>query len=77
VLTVDGTRLADALASEALAVVVLGPLVGVLAVVVTAPVTAAVAAAVVVREAGAREPVDPRRFRSRTERELWEDELED
>jgi uncharacterized membrane protein len=77
VLTVDGTGIADALTSEPVATVVLGALAGMVAVVVTAPVTAALAAAVVMREAGARDPSDPRRFRSRTERELWEDALDD
>jgi uncharacterized membrane protein len=77
VVTVDGTGVGDALTSEAVATVVLGALVGVLAVVATAPATAAIAAAVVVREAGERASPDPRRFRSRAERELWEHGLDD
>jgi uncharacterized membrane protein len=72
VLTDDGVRIVDALSSEPIATVVLGALVGVLAVLVAVPVTAALAAAIVVREAGNRGPDDPRRFRSRAERDIWD-----
>jgi uncharacterized membrane protein len=63
----------DALRGEVLAVEVVRAAVGVLALAAAVPLTAALAATVVVREAGSRSPGDPRRFRSRHERDLWGD----
>lgn len=62
----------DALRGEVVAVEVARALAALVALAAAVPLTAALAAAVVVREAGARAPADPRRFRSRAEREIWD-----
>jgi uncharacterized membrane protein len=66
----------DAVRGEVLAVEVVRALVGLLALAAAVPLTAALAATVVVREAGRRAPVDPRRFRSRHEHRLWDEDAE-
>lgn len=66
--------LAVAYAGAALPIVVF--LAGIAGLCLTVPLTVAVAAAVVVREPRKRRPDDPRRFRSRHERDLWEDPTE-
>ncbi|MCU1373425.1 MAG: YibE/F-like protein [Actinomycetia bacterium] len=65
----------DAVRGEVVAVEVVRALVGLLALSAAVPVTAALAAAIVVREAGSTGSVDPRRFRSKAERDIWD--LED
>lgn len=59
------------LGGEVLAVEVARALAGAVALAVAVPLTAALAAVVAVREAGARRPGDPRRFRTRHERDIW------
>jgi uncharacterized membrane protein len=62
----------DPLVEEPVAVVLLAALVGLIAIAATALVTAALAALVAVREAGGPAPADPRRFRAKAERDLWD-----
>ena len=64
----------DAVQGEVVAVEVVRAAVAVLALALTVPLTAAMAAGVVVGEARRRSPGDPRRFRSRHERRIWEDD---
>lgn len=63
----------DGLRSEDVAVELGRVLAGIAGLCLTVPLTVAVAAAVVVREPRKLRPDDPRRFRSRRERDLWED----
>jgi uncharacterized membrane protein len=62
----------DPLVVEPVAGVLLTGLVGLVAIGLTAIATAALAALVAVREAGTTAPDDPRRFRAKAERELWD-----
>lgn len=73
-LSAGDQRVVDAVQGEVLGVEVVRALVAVLALGATGPITAAVAAAVVVGEARRPSAGDPRRFRSRHERRLWEDD---
>lgn len=63
--------LVGSLETEELAVEVVRGAVGVLALGSVVPLTATVAAAVIVLESRKRGPDDPRRFRSRKERDIW------
>lgn len=66
----------DGVRSEDVAVELGRVLAGIAGLCLTVPLTVAVAALVVVREPLKRRPDDPRRFRSRGERDLWEDPTE-
>ena len=71
-LTAGDQSVLAAVRGETVALEVVRALVGLAALAAAVPLTAALAAVVVVREAGGEERNDPRQFRSRSERRLWE-----
>jgi uncharacterized membrane protein len=74
-LSAGDQRVVDALGGDALGAEMTRALGGLVALTATLPLTAAIAAVVVVRERDGAAPVgDPRQFRSRRERRLFQDE---